>query len=157
IVSALIATGPSILRFNGPVLADVNGDGNLDILSPQRYIGWDGTTGGPVFTQGYLQVLLGNGDGTFTPDYHIFNLSKISPPNTAADVSGDGKADLIEVDPWPSSYNVIPASGPTTIQVGLLNDPVIGGKGPSPLNLGVASPSAATVTITASDPNITVS
>jgi len=157
VVSALIATGPSILRFNGPILADVNGDGNLDILSPQRYIGWDGTTGGPVFTQGYLQVLLGNGDGSFTPDYHIFNLSKIYPPNTAADVSGDGKADLIEIDPWPSSYNVIPASGPTTIQVGLLNDPVIGGKGTLRVNLGVASSSATTATIIASDPNITVS
>jgi hypothetical protein len=157
IVSAITSTGPSILRFNGPLLADANGDGNLDILVPQRYNGWDGTTGGPVFTQGYLQVLLGNGDGTFTPDHHIFNLSKIFPPDTAADINGDGKADLVEIDPWPSSYNVIPALGPTTIQVGLLTDPVINGKGTLRLNLGVPNSSATTVTITASDPNITVS
>src|SRR5579859_7256753 len=156
VVSAITATGPSVLRFNGPLVADVNGDGNPDILAPQRYAGWNGTTGGPVFTQGYLQVILGNGDGTFTPDFSIFNLSKIFPPDTAADINGDGKADLIEVDPWPSSYNVIPAAGPTTIQAGLVSDPVIGANGFLRLNLGVAGSFNSTVTITASDPNITI-
>jgi hypothetical protein len=60
------------------------------------------------------------------------------------------------VDPFPSSYNVILASSAMTIQAGLLSDPVIGGKGMLRLNLGVASSSASSVTLTASDPKISI-
>jgi hypothetical protein len=156
LVSALTASGISSLRFNGPLVADVNGDGNPDILAPQRYPGWAGTSGGPVFSQGYFQVLLGNGDGTFTPDFTVFNLAKIFPPDFAVDVNGDGRADLVEVDPFPSSYNVILASSATTIQATLVSDPLLGNKGTLRLNLGVAPSSATNVTLSTSDPNISI-
>lgn len=155
-VATFMGGGPSPLRFPGPMLADFNGDGNLDILVPQRYQVWDASTGGPTFGRGYFQVLLGNGDGTFTPDYTVFNLGKLFAPNAAADVKGDGRADLIEIDPFPSSYNVIPATTGSSIQAQLVSDPVIGGRGLLRLNLGLAPSTATTVTLSASDSNITI-
>jgi hypothetical protein len=72
---------PSPAPFSA-VVADVNGDGKLDIVSSCS----DAATGGSV------AVLLGNGDGTFGsstslalpcgPDLHI------------ADLNGDGRLDL---------------------------------------------------------------
>jgi subtilisin family serine protease len=154
-VAGLSATSISPMRLAAPILADVNGDGNVDILVSQRYPGWD-SSGNPVMSQGYFQILLGNGDGTFTPDFSVFALDKIFLPSTAADVNGDGRADLIDLDAWPSSYNVILSSSPTTIQAALVADPVLGNTGTLHLNLGVAAASPTTVTLTASDPNISI-
>jgi hypothetical protein len=152
----VITNGPSPLRFPGPILADFNGDSNLDILVPERYPVYDAGTGGPSFARGYFQVLLGNGDGTFTPDYTVFNLGKIFDPDVAADVNGDGRADLIEVDPFPSSFNVIPATTGSAIQAQLVSDPVLGGKGLLRINLGLVPSSATTIALSASDSNIAV-
>jgi FG-GAP-like repeat len=70
-----------------PAVADVNGDGKLDLLVPE-YIAYGGTS--------YVAVLLGNGDGTFQPgvDY-----GTATAPSSLwlADVSGDGKLDLAVV------------------------------------------------------------
>lgn len=155
-VPGSVSTGPSPLRNPGPVLADFNGDGNLDIFVPQRYTIWDAATGGPIFGRGYFQLLLGNGDGTFTPDYTVFDLAKIFPPNVAADVNGDGRADLIELDPYPSSYNVILATAGSSLQVQLVSDPVVGGHGVLRINLGITASSATTVALSASDSQINI-
>src|SRR5207244_11570069 len=85
------ASGPSAIAYPGPMVADFNGDGNLDILVAQRY---------PTYTnsrrlnlgRGYFQLLRGQGHGTLVPDYTVFDLAKIVPPNRAADVNGDGRA-----------------------------------------------------------------
>lgn len=155
-VPGSVSTGPSPLRNPGPVLADFNGDGNLDIFVPQRYTIWDAATGGPIFGRGYFQLLLGNGDGTFTPDYTVFDLAKIFPPNVAADVNGDGRADLIELDPYPSSYNVILATAGSSLQAQLVSDPVVGGHGVLRINLGITASSATTVALSASDSQINI-
>ena len=145
-----------ILGLPYPILADFNGDGNLDILVPQHYPVFNEVTSGPTFDNGYFQILFGNGDGTFTPDYAVFNLSQTLPPNVAVDVNGDGRADLIEVDTFPSFYNVILANAGSTIQAQLVSDPVVGNKGFLRLNLGLPRSTATTVTLSASDSNINI-
>jgi len=71
------------------VLADVNSDGNLDVITNDQFGSSDGLNG----------IYLGNGDGTFDPsEIHI---PYSYPPHSgssviqAADVNGDGKQDLI--------------------------------------------------------------
>jgi subtilisin family serine protease len=157
LINAIQLTGPSPLRFPGPILGDFNGDGNVDIFVPQRTRDFDASTGALLFSRGYFQVLMGNGDGTFTPDYAIFNLDKLTAPTAVADVNADGRADLVEVDPFPSSYNVIPATTGSAIQAQLVSDPVVGGKGVLSLNLGLPPAVATVIAISASDPNIHIS
>ncbi len=63
------------------VIADLNGDGILDIAFSNS-------------TSGKLEVLLGNGDGTFTAKTGQPNFTGAFSIN-AADFNGDGKVDLI--------------------------------------------------------------
>ncbi len=65
-------------------VADFNGDNNPDIVMN------DANANGPV-----LSVLLGNGDGTFQTPGIQTQIAGISGPLAAADVNGDGKADVI--------------------------------------------------------------
>jgi subtilisin family serine protease len=130
-----------------PMVADFNGDGNLDIAVFQSEPSY------PQFIT-YLQILAGNGDGTFTPTYNVTQFNKADVPQTAVDVNGDGRADLIEVDDWPSSFHAILAAAGPPVQLTLPTNPVVGTQGLLTVNISVASASAATVTLSASDPNI---
>ncbi|MGB9069908.1 MAG: FG-GAP-like repeat-containing protein [Candidatus Acidiferrales bacterium] len=133
----------------GPMVADFNGDGNPDIAVFQSMT---------AYPQGdtYLQILAGNGDGTFTPTYDITSFHKFYIPTTAADVTGDGRADLIEVDGWPSSYNVIPGEAGPAVQLTLPTSPVVGARGVLTVNISVASSGATTVQLSTGDPNIQI-
>lgn len=76
-------------------LADVNGDGKLDLVALATTIGGNG--------QGIVVVFLGNGDGTFqapitTPNPVVGNgsgLTQFANTFSVADVDGDGKPDLV--------------------------------------------------------------
>jgi FG-GAP-like repeat len=64
-------------------VGDFNGDGKLDVA----IAGYNSST------QGVIQIMLGNGDGTFRAGQTI-NMSEIARSITTADFNGDGKLDL---------------------------------------------------------------
>jgi hypothetical protein len=65
-------------------VADFNGDGNLDVAV--------------VSQSGYLNILLGNGDGTLQPVSASYPTGPQPATMAVADLAGDGIADLIVVD-----------------------------------------------------------
>ena len=139
--------GKGTSEGGSPLVADFNGDGNLDIAAYQIPKGTN---------QAVLQILLGNGDGTFTPSYTSFDFGNPSVPGLAVDVDGDGRADLVELDGYASSYHVIKASAGPSAQLRLNTDPVIGAAGGVTITLPFASSTSTTVTLAASDPAITI-
>lgn len=74
------ATVGTTLSLYETATGDVNGDGNLDLLS--------GGLGGAV-------IYLGNGDGTFTAGSTISSLPAFSPEHDLKDLNNDGVLDLI--------------------------------------------------------------
>jgi hypothetical protein len=73
--STTVGIGPSSAR-----IADLNGDGNADIVAPNT-------------NSNTVSVLLGKGDGTFRP--HVDYATAADPTDvTVADFNGDGKLDL---------------------------------------------------------------
>jgi hypothetical protein len=131
-----------------PMVADFNGDGNLDIAAFQSV--------GSNNPDTFVQFLLGNGDGTFTPSYDIFDFRKPEMTAYAADLMGTGRADLFELNGYRSTYNVLQSVVAPAFQFAIVEDPVPGSKGTGILLLDVSSASSTTINLTASDPAITV-
>src|SRR6266566_1781522 len=73
----------------------------------------------------------------------------------AADVNGDGRADLIELDSLDSSYHVIPAVAGPSFQARFVANPVTGGQGILRVTQALAS-TTTTLQLSASDPAITI-
>ena len=131
-----------------PLVADFNGDGIPDIAAFQQ--------NGITYPDTYVQFLLGNGDGTFTPTYEVFDFRKPTLTVYAADLTGSGKAELFEFNGYRSTYNVLPSIVAPAFQFALLQDPLPGSQGNGIVVLDVPSASATTISLTASDPAITV-
>jgi hypothetical protein len=150
--------GASVLPLQGdvnyaPMLADFNGDGNLDIAAFQKYGANPAVT---ATADTFVQFLLGNGDGTFTPTYEVFDFRKPSVNVVAADLLGSGAADLFELDGYRSTYQVLTNEIAPAFQFALLEDPVPPTQGSGIILLDVPVSTATTVSLTASDPAIQV-
>jgi len=98
VVGVLLGNGdgtfqPAVTYLPGPIgddsvaLADVNGDGKLDIVVANFY--------GESGTIASVEVMLGNGDGTFQPAI-AYSVGFYAAESLAvADVNGDGKLDIV--------------------------------------------------------------
>ena len=99
-------------------VADVNGDGKLDIIVANQcgnssncfyyLFGFDGT----------VAVLLGNGDGTFQPPLAYASGGETPVSVAVADVNGDGKPDIIVANKCASGTNCNSGTGSVGILLG---------------------------------------
>ena len=129
----------------GVMLGDFNGDGNIDIGAFQAV---GGTS--------VLQILAGNGDGTFTPTYSIFKFNQFVVPQYAVDLNGDGKADLLELDGYGSAYQIVPAATGPALQLNLVSVPVVGSTGSARTTLAVPATADTTIALASTDPAISL-
>jgi hypothetical protein len=77
-------------------VADVNGDGELDLLVANQCVNDDNCSLQPFgIGRGGVGVILGNGDGTFQPAHAYLSGGYAATSIAVADVNGDGKLDLV--------------------------------------------------------------
>ncbi len=98
------------------VAADFSGNGKLDIAVTDW--GGDSTTinSGMIDPAG-LNVLVGNGDGTFQPP-EPYPTGVLPVSIQAADLNGDGKIDLVYADPFSADVSVLINNGDGTFRAG---------------------------------------
>ena len=85
-------------------LGDVNGDGKPDLAVANDY-------------SGTVSVLLGNGDGTFQGQTQQTFATGGSPESVAlADLTGDGKSDLVVANDADNNVSVLLGNGNGTFQ-----------------------------------------
>lgn len=95
---------------SGIALADLNGDGNLDVVT-----GGCGSTN-CFGLNGIVSVLLGKGDGTFGIATGYDSGGPLADGISVADVTGDGKLDVIAADTLTPSVAMLPGNGDGTLQ-----------------------------------------
>jgi len=93
---------------NTVLVADFNGDGNLDLALPISV---------PQVGDSAIGVLLGNGDGTFQSQI-VGNAGPFPTPGVmeTADFNGDGKPDIVLNVPSPAGISVFVGNGDGTFQ-----------------------------------------
>jgi hypothetical protein len=79
--------------------ADVNADGNPDLLVVNQFVGGNGNNFGSV------AVLLGNGDGTFQAAVNYASGGFLARSVAVGDVNDDGRPDLLVVNECTSNSN----------------------------------------------------
>ncbi len=99
----------SIAEANALAVADVSGDGKLDLIV---------ATCCESNGDAEAAVLLGNGDGTFRAPlfYDASSASEATEAMAVADLNGDGKPDIVEVNWSPPTVRVLLGNGDGTFQ-----------------------------------------
>jgi Bacterial Ig-like domain (group 3)/FG-GAP-like repeat len=95
-------------------VADVNGDGKPDVVVANCASASGGSCGGGG--DGVVGVLLGNGDGTFQPAATYDSGGATANSIAIADVSGDGKPDLLVMNFDSGNVGVLLGNGDGTFQ-----------------------------------------
>ena len=93
------------------IVADINGDGNPDLVVLNQN---DGTN-----SNGVIGVLIGNGNGTFKPVVTYDTGGYPANSMAMADLNGDGKLDLAVVNCAPTGSTNCPGTGNMTVAVRL--------------------------------------
>jgi FG-GAP-like repeat/Abnormal spindle-like microcephaly-assoc'd, ASPM-SPD-2-Hydin len=144
-------TGNNVTNTGGflTYFGDFNGDGNPDVAVFQNI----SLSGGPS----YVQFLMGNADGTFTPTYDAFNLGIQELPDVPApNLLGDGRAAFLQTPNYTSSYQVIPAANAPSFQIQPAETPVLGSSDSLGIALDLPSASDTVVSLSASDPGVQI-
>ena len=106
-------------------VADVNGDGRPDLVVV------DQCGGGNCANPGTINVLLGNGDGTFQRPVPYGSGGQVPRSVAVADVNGDGKPDLVITNP--GTVGVLIGNGDGTFKPAVTYD-----SGGGPVSIAVA-------------------
>jgi autotransporter-associated beta strand protein len=119
-VSVLLGNGngtfASAVNFSAGVrpvsvaVADVNGDGRPDL-----FVANDTSLQTFPYSPGGVSVLLGNGNGTFTPA-QLFAAGAYPNAVAVADVNGDGRKDLVVANIGSNTVSVLLGNGDGTFQ-----------------------------------------
>lgn len=125
------------------MVADLNGDGKPDEIAFQ-----EAALGA---SDVYAQVLQGNGDGTFTPTYDVFDFQKpYYVPRYAHILDGSTFSDLLEINGASSSMAVFKGGPAPALQMQLEEARISGTSGCGWVFLNVPSASSTTITLSSS-------
>lgn len=124
-------------------VADLNGDGKPDEVAFQSV--------NQGYGDNYAQVLSGNGDGTFTPTYDVFDFQKnFSVPRYAHPLEGSATSDLVEIDSASSSVSVFKGGSAPPFQLQLEQTQVTGNSGCGWVFLNLPSNADTTIILSSS-------
>ena len=149
--SGIPLQAPPFVQFGDPttssMVADLNGDGKPDEIAFQ--------VPAPAGGDDYAQILLGNGDGTFTPTYDVFDFQKVFGfPAYAHILDGSNFSDLLEIDGATSSMHVFKGGPAPTLQLVLEETQVIGNSSCGWVFLNVPSTSDTSIALSSSVPGV---
>jgi hypothetical protein len=149
--SGIPLQAPPYLQFGDPMtssmVADLNGDGKPDEIAFQK----TPPSGGDI----YAQILMGNGDGTFTPTYDVFDFQKeFGFPAYSHTLDGSSFSDLLEIDGATSSMHVFKGGAAPGLQLTLEESQLTGNSGCGWVFLNLPSSSDTSVTLSSSVPGV---